>query len=136
MYFVNKITILKVQRNTIHWLHHVVSSLLVIKAVIFSSIKGLKSEEWYNEQTNKKKTKNYSKKQTKLLQRKNKGLVADYRNVNAIIELNFQGMAHILKKLFQHSSLIKLNRKGGFVVLLMEDSSLENYTVLIFDQLK
>lgn len=70
----------------------------------------MKSEEWYNEQTNKKKTKNYSKKQTKLLQRKNKGLVADYRNVNAIIELNFQGMAHILKN---YSSIQVLSNSIG-----------------------
>lgn len=83
-----------------------------------------------------KKNTNNPKKQTKLLQRKKKGLVADYRNVNAIIELNFQGMAHILRKLFYHSSLMKVSGKGELVVLLMEDSSLEGYTVLIFDQLK
>lgn len=31
---------------------------------------------------------------------------------------------------------MKVNGEGELVVLLMEDSSLEGYTVLIFDQLK
>lgn len=51
-----------------------------------------------------KKNTNNPKKQTKLLQRKKKGLVADYRNVNAIIELNFQGMAHPKKIILSFKS--------------------------------
>lgn len=32
-----------------------------------------------------------------LLQRKNKALVADYRNLNATTELNFQDVAYVLR---------------------------------------
>lgn len=51
--------------------------------------------DWYNEQTIKNTINPH--KQAKPLQRKNKALVADYRNVNAIAELNFQDMVHILR---------------------------------------
>lgn len=61
---------------------------------MFPPVKYLKAEDQYSKQTIK--TANNPHKQTVLLQRKNKALVADYINLNATAELNFKDVVYVL----------------------------------------
>lgn len=47
------------------------------------------------------------------------------------MELNFQDEVHM----FSDSHLTRVNGIGGFVVLFMEDPSLEGHIVMVFNQL-